>query len=318
MKQDVIRYSIQLEGFDPEHLADIVNGGRMEHYILTRSKCRVRHERWACGSFSVDVGLYSFPVRVLGNFARNRWCLGYMRDLTEPTWVNGFEAHANTFQLYPAGCELNYRAAPNGEWVAIEFEVEALQRVAGDRLGCELELPVDGASNFEVPRGHLRELDAMIQRSLRNPFTSAEMVEPMLGTIAEMIVHTQSATYSDLARRWRNRARLLDRAEQYLKMNAGTPFNSKALATAVGITARMLQMHFIDAYGISPGHWARCLALHRVRDRLLKTDSSKFTIEGLAHECGFRHMGRFSAYYHDLFGEFPSATMTAAAVSLVG
>src|SRR5262245_15013272 len=104
------------------------------------------------------------------------------------------------FKLYPAGCELNYRAASNGEWVAIEFEVEALQRAAKGRLGCELELPRDGAANFEVPCGQLRELDTMIQRSLRNPFTSAAMIEPILATIAEMIVHTQTATHNDIAR----------------------------------------------------------------------------------------------------------------------
>lgn len=155
----------------------------------------MRHRRWACRSFSVDIGAYSFPTRVIGTFPHDRLCIGYMRSLTAPTWVNGFEFGMDAIQFYPAGCEMNYRAGSNGEW------------------------------------------------------------------------------------------------------------------------ERCLQMHFLDAYGMTPGRWARCLALHRVRDRLLKTDPARFTVEGVARECGFRHMGRFASYYEELFDEFPSATLTKAAFS---
>jgi AraC family ethanolamine operon transcriptional activator len=311
MKTHVIRSSLRLRNFDPEHLADIVNGGRLEHYILTRSKCEVRHERWACENFSVDVGHYSFPVRVLGDFPPDRWTIGYMRAFTEPSWVNGFEAGGEMFQLYPAATELNYCAAPNGQWVAIELTEPALQCAACERLGHELELPLEGATNHLVPRAHLRELDRMVQRTLHQPKTSVSMIDPILGTIAELLAHAQTGTPASLARRWQHRAELLSRADHYLQLSAGVPFDLKALATAVGATERSLQMHFHDAYGITPGQWARTLALHRVRDRLLKTDARKFTVEGVAHECGFRHMGRFSAYYENLFGEFPSATLAS-------
>ena len=87
-----------------------MRGGRFEHYILARSKCNVRHQRWACGSFSVDVGYYSFPVRACGAFAADQACVGYIRALTEPTWVNGFAFGLDAIQFYPPGCELNYRA----------------------------------------------------------------------------------------------------------------------------------------------------------------------------------------------------------------
>jgi AraC family transcriptional regulator, ethanolamine operon transcriptional activator len=309
MNPNVIRQSLHLQGFDPERLAEIIRGARFEHYILTRSRCEVRHQRWACGSFSIDIAHYSFPVRVVGSFPQKRLCIGYMRTLTGPTWVNGFEFGTDALQFYPPGCELNYRAASNGQWVAIEFEEAALQRVARERLGIELQRPRNGAANFDVPRTQLRELDRVIQRSLRKPETAVSMIEPILGTIAELVAHAQTGTLASLARRWQHRAELLSRADHYLQLSAGVPFDLKALAAAVGATERSLQMHFHDAYGITPGHWARTLALHRVRDRLRKTDARKFTVEGMAQECGFRHMGRFSAYYKELFGEFPSMTL---------
>src|SRR5262249_32475026 len=110
MRPSVLRQSLHLQGFDPEHLAEIVRGARFEHYILTRAQCEVKHERWVCGSFSVDVGHYSFPVRAIGAFPKQRLCVGFMRSLTVPTWVNGFEFGMEAMQFYPPGCELNYRA----------------------------------------------------------------------------------------------------------------------------------------------------------------------------------------------------------------
>ena len=74
-----------------------------DHYILTHAKCHVRHHRWVCGNFSVDVGRYIFPTHALGAFPRDSLCLGYMRSLTAPTWVNGFEFGSDAIQFYPAG-----------------------------------------------------------------------------------------------------------------------------------------------------------------------------------------------------------------------
>ena len=72
---------------------------------------------------------------------------------------------------------------------------------------------------------------------------------------------------------------------------------------------RTLQRLYAETYGMSPNQWARCLALHRVRDRLQRTDAETYTIEGIAREFGFNHMGRFSRYFRELFGECPSQTL---------
>jgi transcriptional regulator GlxA family with amidase domain len=57
-------------------------------------------------------------------------------------------------------------------------------------------------------------------------------------------------------------------------------------------------------------------ALHQVRDRLLRTDARRFTVEAIAYECGFRRMGRFSSYYRELFDEFPSETLARVGESV--
>jgi AraC-like DNA-binding protein len=309
-KSSVVRQSLHLRGFEPERMEEIIRGGRFEHFILSRSTCEVRHERWECDGFSVDTACYSFAARACGVLAPDRICVGYIRGFTEPTWINGFECGLEAIQFYPPGCEINYRASPGGAWVAIEFDEARMQRVARARLGHELDLPRDGASNLMVPRAGRETLERMVEVSLRQPAASRSMIEPIIGAIVELLSHAQSDRLETLARRWRHRESLLYKAEGYLRCNLGRPFDCKGLAAAVGATERSVQKHFLGAYGMTPGQWARCLALHHARKRLLATDPARFTVEGIAHELGFRHMGRFAGHYEDLFGEYPSATLS--------
>jgi AraC-like DNA-binding protein len=309
-KSTISRQSVHIQGFAPERMEEIIRGGRFEHFILSRSTCEVRHERWECEGFSVDTACYSFATRACGVLAPDRICVGYIHGFTEPTWINGFECDLETIQFYPPGCEINYRASPGGAWVAIEFDEARMQRAAHARLGHELDLPRDGASNLMVPRVERGTLERMVEISLRQPAASRSMIEPIIEAIVELLSHAQSDRLETLMRRWRHRESLLSKAEGYLRCNLGLPFDCKRLADAVGTTERSVQKYFMEAYGMTPGQWARCLALHQARKRLLATDPARFTVEGIAHELGFRHMGRFAGHYEDLFGEYPSATLS--------
>jgi AraC-like DNA-binding protein len=309
-KTSVVRRSLILQGFEPERMEEIIRGGRFEHYILSRSECEVRHESWECDGFSVDTASYSFAARACGVFAQDRICFGYISGFKEPTWINGFECGLEAIQIYPPGCEINYRASPGCAWVAIEVDEQRIQRVARERLGHELDLPSVHASNLLVPRAGREVLERMVEISLRKTSASHAMIEPIIGTIVELLAHSQSDRLQTLSRRWRHRESLLSKAEGYLRGNLGRPFDCKGLAAAVGATERSVQKHFLEAYGMTPGQWARCLALHHARKRLLLTDPTRFTVEGIAHELGFRHMGRFAGHYENLFGEYPSATLS--------
>ena len=305
----LLRQDLFLKGFDPDKLRGIVKDARFEHYILTNSPCEVRHRRWSCGSFSVDAGVYSFSTRVMGAFPRNRICIGYMRGMTEPTWSSGMVLGTHSIQFYPAGSELNYRAGRNAHWVAIEFEEDDLQKVAEERLGHPLVLPVGNVCDIPVSHAVVANLDRLVEKSMTPHATSARWVSPILAALVDTLEHAWKGTLTTIRKRWKHREVLLRKADEYLRAHVGAPFDSKALASFVGTTERSLQLHFHDAFGMTPGQWARCLALHRVRSQLLEIGAVRFSIEGIARDCGFRHMGRFASYYHELFGELPSDTL---------
>ena len=68
---------------------------------------------------------------------------------------------------------------------------------------------------------------------------------------------------------------------------------------------------------MTPRRRARYLALHRARKRPRMAIWEVFTVEGMATQFGFRHMGRFAEYYRQLFGELPSATLMQVKESFI-
>lgn len=251
----------------------------------------------------------------LSTFAPDLGCIGHLKTKNSVTRIDGFDLSRETILYYPSGREINSLYAAINEWLAIEFDERALQEAAIERLGRPLDLPQYITGNLPPPSAQSDCLDAQVQQSVRRPEVSRAIIRPILGTIAELMAGSTGNRLADMGARWRHRGFMLQRAEKYLQSNVGQPFDSKALAHAVGTTERNLQIHFKNVYGFTPGQWARCIALHRIRESLRRPESARFTVEGLAREGGFTHMGRFSRYYAELFGELPSETFRRSSES---
>ncbi|MFV0415512.1 MAG: helix-turn-helix domain-containing protein [Chthoniobacterales bacterium] len=153
------------------------------------------------------------------------------------------------------------------------------------------------------------ELDRMVRMLWAHPATGILMIQPILITIVQMLRSFQRDNSSRTRADWQRRQTILKRADTFLQSNFSEPFNLSNLTLASGTTTRTLQREFLLAFGMSPGQWTRCFALHRVRNLLLRPENKKFTVEAIASQCGFRHMGRFSGYYQELFGELPASTL---------
>jgi AraC-like DNA-binding protein len=52
--------------------------------------------------------------------------------------------------------------------------------------------------------------------------------------------------------------------------------------------------------------------LHLARRRLVRPGNPVRPVAEAAIHAGFAHLGRFSEYYHRLFGELPGQTLTRA------
>ena len=173
--------TVELRRFDPDRMVELLPQARLDHFLLRSADCRLHHQRWECGGVAIDTGQYSFPVSIAGEFSPGRVCIGYMRQLSVPTWVNGFEADLTTLEYYPAGNELNYRAGENGQWLGITVEESMLQEAACEWIGHEMRLPQNAMVSFQIGPALRGELDQSIRQLTARAKVSRLVLTAFLG-----------------------------------------------------------------------------------------------------------------------------------------
>ena len=98
----------------------------------------------------------------------------------------------------------------------------------------------------------------------------------------------------------------LERMETYIHQRLCAPISLVDLANAAGLSPRSLNALCHKYHGISPMVLLRNTRLDAVRHKLRTCPDANVTSVALDH--GFGHLGRFSAYYRDRFGELPRDT----------
>ena len=83
----------------------------------------------------------------------------------------------------------------------------------------------------------------------------------------------------------------------------------KRLAQEYAVSGHTLQTSFKSLFGFTPKRFFRLLKLNHVHYDLENADPKSDSVSRIAQKWGFTHMGRFSHYYTDLFGENPSVTL---------
>ncbi len=101
----------------------------------------------------------------------------------------------------------------------------------------------------------------------------------------------------------------LERMEAYIHQRLCAPISLVDLANAAGLSPRSLNALCHKYHGISPMVLLRNVRLDAVRRKLRTCPDANVTTIALDH--GFGHLGRFSAYYRERFGELPRDTAAA-------
>jgi AraC family ethanolamine operon transcriptional activator len=114
-----------------------------------------------------------------------------------------------------------------------------------------------------------------------------------------------------VSRRTASREAVVERAESYLRANAGLPIPVSQLCRVVGLSERGLRNAFYRVRGMSPTQSMLHARLIGVRRALIERDGP-VTVTDVAVRFGFFELGRFAATYRRAFGESPSDTLRAS------
>lgn len=82
------------------------------------------------------------------------------------------------------------------------------------------------------------------------------------------------------------------------------------LCVETGVSARTLQYAFREVMQMTPMTYLRILRLNKVRSLLRAATAADVTVTHIAMDWGFFQLGEFARDYFQLFGEYPSETLT--------
>lgn len=190
----------------------------------------------------------------------------------------------------------------------------ATERTGADATGIRLDhkaRPRDAAVAFwhdsvalasrALARGD--ELSPLLWHELSRTVTVAflELYPPQTADLPPALLHPRHAR--------------LRAVVEHIEENAHLPLTPTELAQVAGLSVRALQDAFQRTLDMPPLAYLRQVRLDRAHADLEAADPAAVTVAGVAGRWGFAHLGRFSAYYAERFGERPSDTLRRTALS---
>jgi AraC family ethanolamine operon transcriptional activator len=98
-------------------------------------------------------------------------------------------------------------------------------------------------------------------------------------------------------------------AQAYIERHVQEAISVKDICAAAGVSQRTLEYAFEMKFGLTPKPFLLAYRLNLVRKELRSCDPVTTKIVEIANDYEFWHMGRFAAYYRQLFDELPSETL---------
>ncbi len=102
--------------------------------------------------------------------------------------------------------------------------------------------------------------------------------------------------------------RHLRRAQAHIHHNLAEPMTIADLAGIAGVSARTLQLGFLQAFGLSPLQYLRQMRLRLAHLELAEAPAGR-GVSDVAYTLGFTHPGRFAIRYKEMFGCSPAQTL---------
>ena len=102
---------------------------------------------------------------------------------------------------------------------------------------------------------------------------------------------------------------LVRNTEDYLEAAGLQPVHISEICAELNVSRRTLHRAFFDFLGLGPVTFLRHKRLCAIHSILKDSNPAMVTVAEVAMQQGFVELGRFSHYYHSLFGEYPSETL---------
>ncbi|GAB6986221.1 AraC family transcriptional regulator [Nocardioides pyridinolyticus] len=192
----------------------------------------------------------------------------------------------------------------------------ALERLLGRSIRSPLTFeftrdsqPSVGRQWPHIARLLAEEIDQSDDR--RMPAVAAGHIE---GLVMDTLLLRCSHNYSEAALDHTRQAprAAIAAAIELVEERPTEPWSTVRLAGEVHLSVRALQDGFSRDVGIPPMTYVREVRLRRAHEALRRAPRESTTVQAVAREWGFIHLGRFASAYRAAYGELPSETLRRA------
>lgn len=134
-----------------------------------------------------------------------------------------------------------------------------------------------------------------------------ELAQNAISLVAKGLASAQSTKQSQAT--LKRRIELVRKATDSAADRTDEPVRIGELCRELKVSERTLRHAFYDVTGRSPLEYLKTFRLNQVKRHLREAVAGEALVKQLAYANGFTHLGQFSRYYRQLFGELPSQTL---------
>lgn len=239
-------------------------------------------------------------------------------DTDPQATVDGIHVSASTVVTRRSGDVSHLRTASVLDISAVCILDSALHRALETLTGREKMAP-------PLVRGALKHTDMVQLANLRRQYSDiismvdaekwgtiakskalTDLASDQITTLLVKLLDTGDLRIDHLAHRLQTIS--MRRIDQLIDEDSECLIGPQELCEGAGLSLRTIESIIRRRMGMTAHSYLRRRRLSRVRQMLLAPDEM-MTVTSIAMDHGFTHLGRFSAFYRQMYGELPSETL---------
>ena len=301
--------------FEPDALKNVLDNEDAEFRIIGSGPQNMSLWHLELGDISIDSVCFQFPIFFKCAVPRDRVLIGMELMDSSEVFVNNRWSSNSSLELYAPGSDFQCLSRRGGQAVGILISLERLQTSATSMGYKAIDWPCQGVRPVHQDTRTIQSIRREIWRLIKlgnrisqknnDILVSKLITEGLTQLLARAISEPHSSQHlgRELSRR---RQYTLEIFESFIDEWSEHPEKKLGLRDLSGISQRMPERTAREVYGVTPNYWLRLARLNHAYKEL--TGNPDTSILTLSERWGFGHAGRFSRFYREVFGEFPSET----------
>ncbi|ABE63745.1 transcriptional regulator, AraC family [Nitrobacter hamburgensis X14] len=304
--------SCGLNGFEGLHQA--VQGSHIDVMQLGHGKMRGTLSHVGIGEFSLSVGSFNLGVRTQRTSSDEKLIVGMLLSAKDRVTHFAFDMRPADVLVIPPAIEHDGIFHGASSYAALRFDLsDVVSMFAGEarlsdpatwyeknRYRANQSAQTATARLPQIVSRLAQHQDALTEASA--DFWKRAIVDCFTATIFQSLPPDETRTLPSALR-------LVHNVEDYLAAADARPVHVSELCAAFRVSRRGLHRAFHDVFGVGPVTFLRHKRLCAIHSALIDSSPGDTTVAKVALQQGFVELGRFSHYYHALFGEYPSETL---------